>query len=109
MGTETFSTNTFINMIVVTVGVMIASYGEINFVVVGVMVQLASIASESTRLTLVQILLQVGLRTTINGPVRLNVQHSDPTIEFEANLGAFLWKESSFITSGSTDQKGRGR
>lgn len=58
MGTETFSTNTFINMIVVTVGVMIASYGEINFVVVGVMVQLASIASESTRLTLVQILLQ---------------------------------------------------
>eukprot|EP00240_Pyramimonas_obovata_P013295 CAMPEP_0118934048 /NCGR_PEP_ID=MMETSP1169-20130426/13456_1 /TAXON_ID=36882 /ORGANISM="Pyramimonas obovata, Strain CCMP722" /LENGTH=262 /DNA_ID=CAMNT_0006876909 /DNA_START=391 /DNA_END=1179 /DNA_ORIENTATION=- len=58
MGTETFSTNTLINMLVVTIGVMIASYGEINFVLVGVAVQLASIASESTRLTLVQILLQ---------------------------------------------------
>eukprot|EP00976_Prorocentrum_cordatum_P106685 1194503-Prorocentrum_minimum.AAC.1 len=58
-GTETFSTNTLVNMLVITVGVMIASYGEINFILIGVLVQLASIASESTRLTLVQILLQV--------------------------------------------------
>ena len=42
-----------------TAGVAIASYGEINFVVIGVIVQLVSVATESTRLTLVQILLQV--------------------------------------------------
>ena len=47
------------NMVVVTVGVAIASYGEMNFVVVGVLLQLLSVATESTRLSLVQILLQV--------------------------------------------------
>ena len=45
-----------------TVGVAIASYGEINFVVIGVVLQLISVATESTRLTLVQILLQVYLQ-----------------------------------------------
>lgn len=44
--------------VVVTVGVAIASYGEINFVVLGVVLQLVSVLTESTRLTLVQILLQ---------------------------------------------------
>lgn len=43
---------------VVTIGVAIASYGEINFVVLGVVLQLISVASESMRLSLVQILLQ---------------------------------------------------
>ena len=46
--------------VVVTIGVGIASYGEINFVLIGVILQLISVATESTRLTLVQILLQVG-------------------------------------------------
>ena len=45
--------------VVVTIGVAIASYGEINFIVIGVVLQLISVATESTRLTLVQILLQV--------------------------------------------------
>ena len=45
--------------VVITVGVAIASYGEITFVVLGVILQLASIATESTRLILVQMLLQV--------------------------------------------------
>ena len=57
-GVETFSTNTMTNMIVITIGVVIASYGEINFVVIGVLLQLASVATESTRLMLIQILLQ---------------------------------------------------
>eukprot|EP00884_Botryococcus_braunii_P008410 jgi/Botrbrau1/17570/Bobra.0166s0017.1 len=57
-GVETFSWNSLTNMIVVTVGVAIASYGEINFVVTGVVIQLLSVLTESTRLTLVQILLQ---------------------------------------------------
>ncbi len=37
-----------------------AAVAEINFVVIGVILQMASVATESTRLTLVQILLQVG-------------------------------------------------
>ena len=37
-----------------------AAAGEINFVPIGVFLQLASICTESTRLVLVQILLQVG-------------------------------------------------
>ena len=53
-GTETFSVNTLVNMIFVTVGVAIASYGEINLVWIGVALQLLSVASESTRLTLVK-------------------------------------------------------
>ena len=44
--------------VVVTVGVAIASYGEINFNITGVMFQMASIVSESTRLVMVQLLLQ---------------------------------------------------
>ena len=53
-GNETFSTNVMANMIVVTAGVAIASYGEINLVWVGVFLQLLSVATESTRLTLVR-------------------------------------------------------
>ena len=52
-GNETFSTNVLANMLVVTAGVAIASYGEINLVWVGVFLQLLSVATESTRLTLV--------------------------------------------------------
>ena len=57
-GTEVFSTSTLSNMLLISLGVCVASYGEINFVLVGVMLQLLSIGTESTRLTLVQILLQ---------------------------------------------------
>lgn len=45
-------------MSVVTMGVMIASYGELLFVMTGVLFQLASICTESNRIVLVQILLQ---------------------------------------------------
>lgn len=48
---------------VVTVGVAIASYGELTFVLMGVTLQLVAIGTESTRLILVQILLQVPVLT----------------------------------------------
>jgi len=48
---------------VVTVGVAIASYGELTFVLMGVILQLIAIGTESTRLILVQILLQVPVLT----------------------------------------------
>lgn len=89
-GTEKFNWSVFSNMLVVSVGVCIASYGacakacvhtampprpakqgthltravpnaytgEINFIWMGVILQLASIVTESSRLTLVQLLLQ---------------------------------------------------
>lgn len=57
-GTEKYSIQTFSNMLLISLGVCIASYGEINFVIIGVLLQLLSIGTESTRLTLVQILLQ---------------------------------------------------
>ncbi|KAJ9533122.1 hypothetical protein QJQ45_018216 [Haematococcus lacustris] len=56
--TEKFTLFTGLNMIVVGTGIGIASYGEILFVWVGVILQAASICTESVRLTLVQILLQ---------------------------------------------------
>lgn len=57
--TESFSWPVFANMVLVTIGVAVASYGEINFNIVGVMFQMGAIMSESVRLVLVQILLQV--------------------------------------------------
>jgi hypothetical protein len=44
-GTEKYVNVTMINMVVVTVGVMIASYGEINFHPLGVALQVAVSAS----------------------------------------------------------------
>uniref|UniRef100_A0A7R9Z8N2 Sugar phosphate transporter domain-containing protein n=1 Tax=Chlamydomonas euryale TaxID=1486919 RepID=A0A7R9Z8N2_9CHLO len=58
LGTETYSTNYALNMVVVTIGVAVASYGELNFNLTGVIFQCSSIATESTRLVLIQILLQ---------------------------------------------------
>lgn len=57
-GTEKFTVSSLGNMIVVGVGIAIASYGELMFVLFGVILQCGSIICESTRLTLVQILLQ---------------------------------------------------
>ena len=57
-GTNRFNWGTFLNMLLVTVGVGIASYGEVNFQMIGVVFQLSSIFMESVRLVLVQILLQ---------------------------------------------------
>ena len=57
-GTETWALPKSINMLVITVGVAIASVGELKFDWVGFSFQMASIVCESTRLTLIQILLQ---------------------------------------------------
>lgn len=47
----------FLNVSMIVVGVVIASFGEIEFVVVGVMWQLGGIVFEALRLTMVQRLL----------------------------------------------------
>lgn len=57
-GTNKFNWSTMLNMLLVTFGVAVASYGELNFNIVGVMYQLSGILLESIRLVLVQILLQ---------------------------------------------------
>mmetsp|Transcript_4858 Transcript_4858/g.16941 ORF Transcript_4858/g.16941 Transcript_4858/m.16941 type:complete len:332 (+) Transcript_4858:238-1233(+) len=56
-GIDKFDTKMFLNMAVITLGVVVASYGEINFVVIGVAVQLGAIVVESLRLVLVELLL----------------------------------------------------
>jgi hypothetical protein len=56
--TETFQWNCVFNMLVITLGVAIASAGEMALVPIGVALQLGSVLTESTRLALVQILLQ---------------------------------------------------
>jgi len=49
---------TFLNMVVVVSGIVLASYGEVVFIAIGVACQVASIFAEAIRLILVQILLQ---------------------------------------------------
>lgn len=58
MGTEKFVCSSFLNMCLIALGVAIASYGELNFNMFGVVLQLGSIIVESIRLVLVQLLLQ---------------------------------------------------
>ncbi|GJP51124.1 hypothetical protein CLOM_g10291 [Closterium sp. NIES-68] len=54
---DAFRCATMSNMLLVSVGVGIAAYGEANFNFTGVLLQLAAVAFEATRLVLIQILL----------------------------------------------------
>jgi hypothetical protein len=55
--TETVNKVVFFNVFIIVVGVMIACYGEIQFVLVGFIFQALGVIAEATRLTLVQQLL----------------------------------------------------
>ena len=57
-------TEVLICQMVITTGVAIASYGEVKFVLFGMILQLLAVGTESTRLILVQILLQVSQHST---------------------------------------------
>lgn len=57
MGTEAFTNINAANMVLIAIGVAIAAYGEINFVVIGVVQQLSSLVFEAVRLMLVQVLM----------------------------------------------------
>ncbi|KAK3239913.1 hypothetical protein CYMTET_50191 [Cymbomonas tetramitiformis] len=57
MGTEVFTPKVTFNMVVIAIGVAIAAYGELNFVMIGVVEQLSSLLFEATRLMLVQVLI----------------------------------------------------
>ncbi|CAI7849147.1 unnamed protein product [Closterium sp. NIES-54] len=54
---EVFKTSAFANMVAITVGVAVAAYGEANFNLTGVLLQLAAVCFEALRLILIQILL----------------------------------------------------
>ena len=56
-GQRRFNIRVLLNMFVIATGVVIASYGEINFVWLGFFMQLCGILTEACRLVLVQILL----------------------------------------------------
>lgn len=57
-GTDKLRCDVFLNMLLVSVGVVISSYGEIHFNVVGTLYQVTGIVAESLRLVLTQVLLQ---------------------------------------------------
>ena len=57
-GTDKPRCDVFSNMLLVSVGVVISSYGEIHFNVVGTAYQVTGIFAEALRLVLTQVLLQ---------------------------------------------------
>lgn len=56
-GTEAPDKKKFLNVSVIVLGVVIASFGEIKFVLIGFLFQLGGVAFEATRLVMVQRLL----------------------------------------------------
>ncbi|GAB4859015.1 hypothetical protein Ancab_010484 [Ancistrocladus abbreviatus] len=57
-GTDKLRCDVFLNMVLISVGVVISSYGEIHFNILGTMYQVTGIFAESLRLVLTQVLLQ---------------------------------------------------
>ncbi|XP_065866199.1 probable sugar phosphate/phosphate translocator At1g48230 [Euphorbia lathyris] len=57
-GTDKARCDVFANMVLVSVGVVISSYGEIHFNVIGTLYQVTGIVAEALRLVLTQVLLQ---------------------------------------------------
>lgn len=57
-GTDILRYDVMMNMVLVSIGVVISSYGEVHFNVVGTAFQITGIFSEALRLVLTQILLQ---------------------------------------------------
>uniref|UniRef100_A0A7N0UCV0 Sugar phosphate transporter domain-containing protein n=1 Tax=Kalanchoe fedtschenkoi TaxID=63787 RepID=A0A7N0UCV0_KALFE len=57
-GTDKLRCDVFLNMLLVSAGVVISSYGEIHFNVVGTAYQVTGIFAEALRLVLTQVLLQ---------------------------------------------------
>lgn len=57
-GTDKLRCDVFLNMLLVSVGVVISSYGEIHFNVIGTLYQVTGIFAEALRLVLTQVLLQ---------------------------------------------------
>jgi hypothetical protein len=55
MRTEKYTLKVTLNMLVIAIGVGIAAYGEVNFVMIGVVEQLSSLVFEAVRLMLVQV------------------------------------------------------
>lgn len=55
LGTTKYSLKTAINMAVIGGGIALASYGEINFVLIGVIFQIIAIFCESFRMVLIQV------------------------------------------------------
>lgn len=57
-GTDILRCDVFLNMLLVSIGVVISSYGEIHFNTIGTVYQVTGIFAEALRLVLTQVLLQ---------------------------------------------------
>ena len=57
MGMAPVNMKVFLNVLIIVVGVVIASFGEIRFILIGVLYQVGGLTFEATRLVMVQRLL----------------------------------------------------
>lgn len=57
-GTDKLRCDIFLNMVLISAGVIVSSYGEIQFNVVGTVFQVTGIIAEALRLVLTQVLIQ---------------------------------------------------
>ena len=57
-GTDVLRYDVFLNMVLISVGVAVSSYGEIHFNMMGTLYQVMGIIAEALRLVLTQVLLQ---------------------------------------------------
>ena len=58
IGTEKFNWKLLLTLLWISFGILVASFGEVNFSPLGTIIQLSSLVFEATRLTLLQVLLQ---------------------------------------------------
>ena len=106
------SLKTFGNVSLIVVGVIIASYGEIQFDVTGVIYQITGLIFEATRLILVQILLNAPeykmdplvslyyyapVCAVINGVVSLIFEGSSFTMDHVYKVGIFTLVSNAMI------------
>ena len=112
MGTSPPNYKTLGNVSIIVVGVVIASFGEIKFVLTGFLFQLAGIAFEAVRLNMVQSLLSsaefkmdplVSLYyfapacAIMNGVVCLVIEAPKMTMADIANVGYFVLLSNAMI------------
>ena len=67
LGTTKYNLKTAVNMAVVGTGIAIASYGEINFVIIGVVFQIIAIFCESFRMVLIQVRPSIDAKLAVLG------------------------------------------
>ncbi|KAI9100467.1 triose-phosphate transporter family-domain-containing protein [Phlyctochytrium arcticum] len=91
-GTEKPNLGIFLNVLFITFGITIASYGEINFVLVGFVLQSAALVFESTRLVMIQKLLS---GRDLKMEALVGLYYFAPVCAVTNAIVAYLWEGST--------------